>query len=54
MARKEIGGADFVNESKVAAGWTMGFERDGRELIAVAIKATFVIQDNGGEPQLTG
>jgi len=43
---------DFVNESKVAAGWTMGFERDGRELIVVAIKATFVIPHDGDEPRL--
>jgi hypothetical protein len=43
---------DFVNESKVSAGWTMGFERDGRELVVVAIKATFLIPKNGEEPQL--
>jgi hypothetical protein len=43
---------DFVNQSKVAAGWTMGFERDGRELIVVAIKATFVMPKDGREPEL--
>jgi hypothetical protein len=43
---------EFVNETKVAAGWTMGFDRDGRELIIVAIKATFRIPVDGGKPPL--
>jgi hypothetical protein len=43
---------EFVNETKVAAGWTMGFERDGRELVVVAMKATFAFPRNGGDPQL--
>src|SRR5436853_1981326 len=43
---------DFVNASKVVAGWTLGFERDGRELMVVAIKATFTIPGDGDEPQL--
>jgi len=30
----------------------MGFERDGRELLVVAIKATFVMPTNGQEPEL--
>jgi hypothetical protein len=34
---------DFVNKSGVKAGWTMGFDRDGRELVIVAVKATFTI-----------
>jgi hypothetical protein len=40
----------FVNQTRVAAGWTMGFDRDGRELVVVAIKATFTIPLDGGEP----
>lgn len=36
---------DFVNKSPVKAGWTMGFDRDGRELLIVAVKATFAIPD---------
>ena len=36
---------DFVNKSGVKPGWTMGFDRDGRELLIVAVKATFVIPD---------
>jgi len=43
---------DFVNETKVEAGWTVGFEPDGRELLVVAVKATFLIPDNGEEPTL--
>ena len=38
---------DFMNATNVEAGWTMGFERDGRELVIVAIKATFQIPVNG-------
>lgn len=34
---------EFVNETGVNAGWTLGFDRDGRELVVVAIKATFDI-----------
>lgn len=34
---------DFVNESGLPAGWTVGFEPDGRELLIVAVKATYAI-----------
>jgi hypothetical protein len=40
---------DFVNESGVEAGWTLGFERDGRELLVVAVKATYAIPDDPAE-----
>jgi hypothetical protein len=43
---------DFVNESHVEAGWTMGFERSGRELLVVAVKATFVMPQDGAPPEL--
>lgn len=43
---------DFVNESGVKAGWTLGFEPDGRELLVVAIKATFRIPEKGETPVL--
>jgi hypothetical protein len=43
---------EFVNQSGVEAGWTLGFERDGRELLVVAIKATYNIPANGDEPTL--
>src|SRR5262245_62155429 len=38
---------DFVNKSPAKAGWTMGFDRDGRELLIVAVKATFSFPDLG-------
>jgi hypothetical protein len=44
---------DFVNETKLLAGWTLGFEPDGRELLVVAIKGTFLIPEDGEEPVLT-
>jgi hypothetical protein len=43
---------DFVNETKVQAGWTLGFQPDGRELLVVAVKATYDIPQNGDEPLL--
>jgi hypothetical protein len=52
MAAKESGPVEFVNQSGVDAGWTLGFERDGRELLVVAIKATYNIPTNGEEPTL--
>jgi hypothetical protein len=42
----------FTNESKVQAGWTMGLDRDGRELVIVAVKATFLLPRDGREPVL--
>jgi hypothetical protein len=39
---------DFVNQSGLPADWTMGFEPDGRELLMVAMKATYTIPQNGG------
>lgn len=32
---------EIVNETKAEAGWTMGFQRDGREILIVVVKATF-------------
>jgi hypothetical protein len=43
---------EFVNETGVHAGWTLGFERDGRELLVIAVKATYDIPPNGEEPSL--
>jgi hypothetical protein len=43
---------DFVNETELQAGWTLGFEPDGRELLVVAIKGTFLILKDGEEPVL--
>jgi len=41
---------DFVNASALEAGWTMGFDREGRELLVIAIKETFAI--NGADSPL--
>ena len=43
---------EFVNRTGVSAGWTMGFDREGRELIVVVAKATFVIPKPGGDTLL--
>ena len=43
---------DFVNDTNVEAGWTLGFERDGRELLVVAVKATFDIPEKNDEETL--
>jgi hypothetical protein len=43
---------DFVNKTKLKAGWTMGFDRDGRELVIIAVKATFTFPQPGQEPKL--
>ena len=43
---------NFVNDTRAAAGWTLGFERDGRELLIVAAKATFTIPKRGADLQL--
>src|SRR5262249_51167811 len=45
-------GMEFVNKSRVQAGWTMGFDRDGRELMIVAVKATYAIPKNERETPL--
>lgn len=44
---------EFVNETKMEAGWTLGFEPDGRELLVVVVKGTFTIPHSGEEPALT-
>lgn len=38
---------NLVNETKMEAGWTLGFQRDGRELLIVVVKGTFKIPKNG-------
>lgn len=41
---------NFENHTSYAAGWTLGFEPDGRELLVVVVKATFDFPKNGGLP----
>jgi len=40
---------NIQNATPYQAGWTMGFERDGREMLIVMVKATFQIPGNPGE-----
>lgn len=42
---------NFVDQTGGSSGWTMGFDRDGRELIVVAIKATFTLPLEGEPAQ---
>jgi hypothetical protein len=37
----------FTNASGCEAGWTLGFERDGRELLVVIVKATYDLPSDG-------
>ena len=43
---------DLINATKMIAGYTMGMEPSGRELLVVAIKGTFSIPQDGSEPEL--
>jgi hypothetical protein len=43
---------EFVNETNVETDWIVGFQPDGRELLIVAIKATFEIPQDGEAPTL--
>jgi hypothetical protein len=44
---------EFVNATKMPAGYTMGMEPSGRQLLVVVVKGTFTIPENGGEAVLT-
>jgi hypothetical protein len=43
---------ELLNATGMQAGYTMGMQPDGRELLVVAIKGTFTIPENGEEPRL--
>ncbi len=43
---------NLVNATKMEAGYTMGVQPDGRELLMVVVKGTFTIPDNGQELKL--
>jgi len=43
---------ELVNETEFDAGWTTGFARDGRELLIVVLKGTFIFDDEGGETRV--
>src|SRR4051812_22960677 len=42
----------FSNELGLPAAWTMGFRRDGREMLVVVVKATYTLPAPGLEPAL--
>jgi hypothetical protein len=42
---------DLLNATKMQAGYTMGMQPDGRELLVVVVKGTFTFPKNGEEPQ---
>lgn len=44
---------NFVNETPLEAGWTVGIGRDDRETLMVAVKATFDFPQKGGRPELS-
>ena len=41
---------EFINATRMAAGYTMGIEPSGRELLVVVIKGTFRLPASAGEP----
>lgn len=42
----------FTNEIGLPAAWTLGFRRDGRELLVVVVKATYALPSPGEEARL--
>jgi hypothetical protein len=42
----------FTNVTGMPANWTMGFRRDGRELLVVVVKATYNLPPPGAAPTL--
>src|SRR5580658_4763240 len=43
----------LINETELKAGWTLGFQKDGREILVVAVKGTFDIPEHGEEANLS-
>jgi hypothetical protein len=43
---------ELINATKMRAGYTMGMESSGRQLLVVVVKGTFTIPENGGVPAL--
>src|SRR5262245_1959937 len=42
----------FTNVTGLPASWTMGFQRDGREMLVVIVKATYSMPASNDEPAL--
>lgn len=45
---------DLLNATRMQAGYTQGLEKDGRELLVVAVRGTFAIPKPGQQPLLAG
>src|SRR5215510_9610170 len=43
---------EFINATRMQAGYTMGLEPSGRELLVVVVKGTFVLPKNGEDVRL--
>jgi hypothetical protein len=43
----------FTNQTGLPASWTLGFQRDGRELLVTIVKATYRLPVSGCEPVLS-
>ena len=43
---------DFVNDSGLPAAWCLAFDLEGREVVVVAIKATYALTPEGGDLEL--
>ncbi len=43
---------ELINATTMQAGYTMGMQHDGRDLLVVVVKGTFTIPQNGEEPKL--
>ncbi|MDJ0840172.1 MAG: DUF2169 domain-containing protein [Acidobacteriota bacterium] len=43
---------ELENETGLEAGYTVGMQPDGRELLVVVVKGTYTIPGDGGRPQL--
>jgi len=45
---------ELINETGIEAGWTMGFQKDGREIVVIVAKATYDIPRTAGhQPNLS-
>lgn len=43
---------ELINDTRLLAGYSMGLEPSGRELLVIVIKGTFVLPQSGAEPRL--
>lgn len=43
----------FTNDSGLPGNWTMGFQRDGRELLVIIVKGTYTLPKSGEEARVS-